>query len=126
MIKQLFELIQEVNKEGIAQLLSQGTITRHNINSASYDSCTPLMLAAKLGSLDTVNLLIKHGAEVNASIDAVKGPLTLAAENGHINIVRLLLDHGAQVRHECLSNVKDEEVKRLLTETSEIIASLGV
>ncbi|NKJ47120.1 hypothetical protein CIC12_10255 [Burkholderia sp. SG-MS1] len=53
-----------------------------------------LMMAALVGDLDFVNLLVAKDAEVNKKGWA---PLHYAAANGHDDIVKVLLDHSAYV-----------------------------
>ena len=57
---------------------------------------TPLMHAAALGSLDTVRLLIEHGADVNARSAAGATALMWAAADPAK--VRLLVERGADVK----------------------------
>ena len=70
---------------------------------------TPLHVAACLGEVSIVQLLMAYGAEVNqpktrartAGGPGVEGslPLHFAAANGHYEIVRLLLEHGLSLIH---------------------------
>jgi hypothetical protein len=58
---------------------------------------TPLQLAASMGCLEIVQLLIRKGAQVNAA-PAQRGggtALQLAATSGNCNIAAELLSHGA-------------------------------
>lgn len=55
---------------------------------------TPLMNAAKCGSVDIVELLLSHGAQLNAEDFQQWTPLHFAAENGHAELARKLLDLG--------------------------------
>ena len=54
--------------------------------------------AARHGHLDTVKLLVEHGADVNLQGEAFYGPLHCAAYGGHLATVQYLLDSGASVR----------------------------
>lgn len=59
---------------------------------------TPLMLAAGLGHIDIVDLLLDHGASVDdvTSLDS-SAPIHLAALHGQSGVVKLLLDAGAPI-----------------------------
>ena len=63
---------------------------------------TPLHWAAVGGHKDVVELLLAHGAEVNARYSDGYTPLHYAAANGHKDVVELLLANEADV------NAKDE------------------
>jgi ankyrin repeat protein len=56
------------------------------------------MIAANAGSVDTVKLLVEHGADVNAA-ESKKGQTALmwAAAEGHADVVQALIEHGAAV-----------------------------
>ena len=45
-----------------------------------------------------VEILIKHGADVNAQTHSLETPLHLAARRAHFDVVKMLLKHGAQPR----------------------------
>jgi hypothetical protein len=55
---------------------------------------SPLMLSALGGYLETVKLLVEHGADVNKPGWA---PLHYAATRGHLDVMRLLLDQAAYI-----------------------------
>ncbi|MDR3285588.1 MAG: ankyrin repeat domain-containing protein [Holosporales bacterium] len=55
------------------------------------NTTTLLHLAAANGHLDTANVLLAAGAEVNATDENRRTPLHLAAENRHLDIVNALL-----------------------------------
>jgi ankyrin repeat protein len=57
---------------------------------------TPLHYAAQRGEKTQAEMLLDHGANVNAKDWYGKTPLTLAKENGHTDIVELLRKHGAK------------------------------
>ena len=56
---------------------------------------TPLHYAACNGQAESIELLIAHGANVNATCDELNTPLQLAAYGGHAQAASVLLAHGA-------------------------------
>ena len=57
---------------------------------------TPLHVAASLGSVDCVKLLLSHGADVRVQFSTARStPLHLAAEEGSPECTQLLLEAGA-------------------------------
>jgi ankyrin repeat protein len=54
-------------------------------------------VAAQLGRLDQVALLIQRGADVNLAVEGDENPLMCAAEGGHIEVVKFLIDKGADI-----------------------------
>ncbi len=58
-------------------------------------SYTPLMEAAREGHEDVVQLLVEHGANVNAQTEETQETaLTLAACGGFIEVAQYLIEHG--------------------------------
>lgn len=58
---------------------------------------TPLHLACANGELVLVDLLLEHGAEVNAKTSTGATPLHKAIEARHLQTVKALVEHGANV-----------------------------
>jgi ankyrin repeat protein len=58
---------------------------------------TPLHEAARGGHVDILQLLLNHGASVNAVTNHGYTPFHHAARVGHVDILQLLLNHGASV-----------------------------
>lgn len=56
---------------------------------------TPLHIAARLGNVDNVVLLLQHGASPDATTKDLYTPLHIAAKEGHEEVVAALLEHGA-------------------------------
>ncbi|CAH0020734.1 unnamed protein product [Clonostachys rhizophaga] len=65
------------------------------VDSASFDGSTPLIIATGAGRLDSIRLLLDHGADVSIADYAGWTPLHWAVNRNHPHIVRLLLDSGA-------------------------------
>jgi uncharacterized protein len=63
---------------------------------AAQGGLTPLLFAARQGYTESVQALIKAGADVNqASAGDQTSPLLIATINGHFDLARFLLDQGA-------------------------------
>lgn len=60
---------------------------------------TPLMQAAQKGFVDIIEVLLKHGADVDNKNDSGKTALMMAAYAGQLGAVQLLRDHGANYEH---------------------------
>jgi ankyrin len=61
----------------------------------SQEDQTPLHIAARMGNVDNVVLLLQHGANPDATTKDNYTPLHIAAKEGHEEVVSVLLDHGA-------------------------------
>ncbi|KAJ6505872.1 ankyrin repeat-containing domain protein [Mycena vitilis] len=57
----------------------------------------PLYLCSLIGYTEGVVIVLKHGADVNATGGIYGSAVQAASVNGHEEIVRVLLDHGADV-----------------------------
>jgi ankyrin repeat protein len=60
-------------------------------------SWTPLMYAARQGSLDAARVLVEAGAELNATDPDGTTPLMFTVINGHYDLARFLVEKGADV-----------------------------
>ena len=58
---------------------------------------TPLHWAARAGAVDCADLLLAHGADVDAPNKARRAPLQLAAEADQAEVIRQLARHGADL-----------------------------
>lgn len=83
------------------------TVSPVQINNKTY-ILTPLMMAARMGQTDTVDLLLKRGANINHRCYSDKRvchtALIQAVRSGSISTVTLLLERGAEVnsKQSCL------------------------
>jgi len=91
---QLINAIANNNLDRTKQLLDAGANPDAVVNGN-----TPLMLAAKIGNIDTVKLLIGKGASVdnNALNSERRTPLMVAINSDNADVVSFLLAKGASV-----------------------------
>jgi uncharacterized protein len=60
---------------------------------------TPLLISAREGRLESVQLLIESGADINARAADGKDALSLAIYNGNYAVASLLVESGADLNH---------------------------
>lgn len=75
-----------------------------DVNTISIYEGTPLIVACRLGNLDVVNVLLKHGADPNIGgyhDQSHYTPLYHALENNKNDIVKALFEHGAKIEKLC-------------------------
>lgn len=87
----LIEAVKDQNRRALTSLLNEHV----DVNAAQPDGATPLAWAVYLDQPDTVDLLMKAGANVNTVDEYGETPLTLACSNGNGAVVRKLLEAGA-------------------------------
>uniref|UniRef100_A0A0N5AZ19 ANK_REP_REGION domain-containing protein n=1 Tax=Syphacia muris TaxID=451379 RepID=A0A0N5AZ19_9BILA len=68
------------------------------VDVADDDYITALQIAAAIGSLELIQLLLCCGADVDKCNDAGFTPFLHACRNGHLNAAKLLLKYGADSR----------------------------
>ena len=69
-----------------------------NPNVAQTSGLTPLMIAARTGSVDVVRALLAAGADPNAAVvETGATALMWAMDEAHAIVVRTLLEQGAAV-----------------------------
>ncbi|GFR62300.1 poly [ADP-ribose] polymerase [Elysia marginata] len=95
-------LLEHNKKAGVIDLFAE-QFGAGGVNRRTPDSLTPLHYVAKHGFLEIAELLLKHGAEVNAKLSVSEKqstPLMLASASGHLTMARLLVQHGAVVEQQ--------------------------
>lgn len=68
------------------------SLVENNINDVDKDGFTALMIAANIGNIKVVDLLIKKGANTGMQSKAGQTALMLAAQMGHTNVVKALIN----------------------------------
>ena len=79
----LIQAVKNQDRDAVRSLLKQ----RVDVNAAEGDGSTALHWAAHRNDLETVDQLIRQGANVNAATDLRVMPLSLACLNGNAAIV---------------------------------------
>lgn len=90
----LHDAVIEQDHEAVQKLLMEGDDPNEKMSEWGI---APLKIAAALGSLRIVELLITAGADVNLKDSTGSVPLHAAAEKGNREIIAILLRHGADV-----------------------------
>lgn len=105
----LCELARKDQTEIIQWLLS---ISNANVNLCDMKGCSPLYIAASHGLMDTVRLLLEHGAHTEGvfgiltqhsmyrksqTVSSGYTPLVSAIQNNHMECACLLIENGANV-----------------------------
>lgn len=86
---------------------------------------SPLNMAIQSGDLDTVELLLAHGAGLDASTRPQEAPLYTAISPGNARIVEALLAHGSGPSYEDLLTAlslweRDREIAPMLIERADV------
>ncbi|KAJ5999891.1 hypothetical protein N7481_000300 [Penicillium waksmanii] len=68
-----------------------------NLNQADSTGIYPVIWASKNGHEKAVQVLLGHGADVNAQSDLFGTALQAACFSGHSKVVRVLLEHGGDI-----------------------------
>jgi ankyrin repeat protein len=90
---EFFKALRLENGSAIATQIAAGRDPNYRMPGGK----TPLMVAAKIGDLELVKLLLSRGADINAATHNGGTPLMFSAIPGNPDIVRLLIEHGADV-----------------------------
>ncbi|PNP56135.1 hypothetical protein THARTR1_03660 [Trichoderma harzianum] len=83
--------------ETLQWMVDQKRIYLERENDNGYDDGNVLIAAVSEAKVESVEILLQAGANVNAAVHNGKygSALVSAARNGHLEMVELLLDHGA-------------------------------
>jgi len=96
----LLTAIQEDDLSQVEQEIANGA----DVTEEDMFLGAPIVLAAILGNVQIVELLLDQGALVQIE-DHVSGtPLHAAAINGHLNVVKILIEHGSNIEAKRASN----------------------
>ena len=124
----LVEAVKGQNREAVRALLAE----QLDVNATQGDGATALHWAAHWDELDTAELLIRAGANVNAANDYEVTPLLLACTNANAAMVELLLaagadataalETGATALMTCARTGSVDAVKALLAQGAEVDA----
>ena len=81
--------------------------SRENINKLPNDNnwWSPLMASSSRGDDDIVELLLRHGLDIDKESSDGKYALLVAIERGHVSTVELLLQKGAKVKKSIIDAV---------------------
>lgn len=86
----------EFLEEVLSKYSANNSTQAINVNIISRLQGTPLTIACRLGNLNVVNVLLKHGADPNVRVYSTYPPLYYALKENKIDIAKVLLEHGAE------------------------------
>jgi len=89
---EILEAAEQGNDQKLEELLKK---EKALVRERSKDGDQPLHLAAWQGHLQTIEILLRHGADINAPGDGQRTPLHYAVEEATPKVVKFLLEKGA-------------------------------
>ena len=96
--KIVFSSLYEACRNGNINIVK--TLLKYDDTAVNFmhdDGWSPLMLTSSFGNDDITELLLAHGANIDAENTRGDYPLLLAIKKGHASTVKLLLEGGAQL-----------------------------
>ncbi len=90
-------ILLEASQKGDSDMARLVLENEAEVNAATEDGVTGLMLASQHGECSIVKLFLESKAEVNTMDECCWTALMFACEAGHYDAVRLLIDNGAEV-----------------------------
>jgi ankyrin repeat protein len=99
--------VSEIHRSRITPLQKAGT-RPNEASKIHYKTMTPLQMAAAIGDIKAVRLLIKYGGDVNAPAFGTSGATALqaAVSQGDVEMTKTLLEHGAEMNTPSNSDAK--------------------
>jgi len=101
----IFFVMAEGNVEEAKVLLA----ARADANVRDYEQQCPLHIAAGLGNLDMIGILVDHGADVNVIDRWGRTPLAQSQMGGHSEAQHSLKDKGARLQKDGMRNTAKRE-----------------
>ena len=97
MVKELVAHGAEVNARSAAHAWERDVTAEPRRKYMPLGGWTPLLFAARQGSLDAAKVLIEAGADMNLQDPDLVPPVVMAIVNGHYDVAALLVEKGADV-----------------------------
>lgn len=87
-----------------------------DVNQVSMFGDYPLHVAAVRGSIEEIEVLLQHGANINAKGEYDFTPLHHAVEHGHSEAVKFLLEKGADINIKNVDEMTPLDIALILDE----------
>ena len=85
-MREFFDAIKSNDLDTVSLLITGAKDVDMLVNQTIINGCTPLLIAARYGRAEVVQLLLKRDADVNQAGDNGCAPLSIAAEEGHAKV----------------------------------------
>ncbi|MBP7190416.1 MAG: ankyrin repeat domain-containing protein [Rickettsiaceae bacterium] len=89
----LFKAAAHNHMESCINMLYQGA----DVNATNHEGVTALAAAALSGNAEIVELLIRHGANMQLPFPGGHSPLVSSYLAGHHNVVKIFIEHGCTI-----------------------------
>lgn len=121
-VQNLHNACGEGNEILVEQLLEQGVNVHAPERGARYGygyGSSPMHIAARLGSIGVIRILLRYGARINQTDSTMLQPLHVAAREGNVSLTTFLVQKRAPLN--CVDTLGERPIHKAC-----LIGSLGV
>ena len=108
-----FNTLQRFGNSDSESLVAKLICLKHNLKEKDNHGNTPLHVAAKIGAVRLVALMLLEGVDVNATNDAGEIPLHLALRYGHLQLEQLFKQSGVNYSLRTVKGESFEDCRKI-------------
>ena len=90
---QLFESVETGNQDKVKEMIRNGAYVNTTRDEIITKNSFPLLIAARDGNNEIVNILINNGANINQATKDNRTALFMSVYSGHLDVVNNLVNH---------------------------------